>query len=175
MHLLTDRLLLRPYSIGDFDALREIDSDPEVTRYRSRQVITAEMTRDFIRDYEQVMAVKRPARYGFVVVLRDTDRVIGQCGVTREGERKAFIWYSLNRRYWGHGYITEAARAVVDVGFTQWDVERILANCHPANIGSVRVMEKIGMTRYTPNIADGVHEALLKQVNYGIDRADWTA
>ncbi len=174
MELHTDRLLLRPYSIADLAALREIDGDPEVSRYRSRKVITEAMTRSFIREYEQLAQSDQPSAYGFVIVLRDTNRLIGQCGITREGERKAAIWYSLNHAYWRQGYMSEAARALLRFGFEQLHLERIVASCDPANVASYRVMEKIGMTRYTPSLAAGDFEALLMRVNYGVNRDEWT-
>ena len=70
-------------------------------------------------------------------------RLVSLSAENKEGE----IGYILNRRYWNQGYMTEAARKVVSFGFEQLGLHRIIATCDPANIGSYRVMEKIGMQR----------------------------
>jgi len=61
--------------------------------------------------------------------------------------KKRCLGYLLNRKYWNQGYITEATRKVIAFGFEQLGLHRIIASCDPANIGSYRVMEKIGMQR----------------------------
>ena len=61
--------------------------------------------------------------------------------------RGAWIGYCFNRRYWGRGYATEAARAVVDFGFASLGLHRIFATCAPENTASARVLEKLGMRR----------------------------
>ena len=61
--------------------------------------------------------------------------------------RRGEIGYLLDLRYWGRGYATEAARAVLDFGFRELDLHRVYATCRPANVASIRVMEKLGMRR----------------------------
>jgi hypothetical protein len=78
-----------------------------------------------------------------------TDRLIGRCGLgIRDSEiGEAVLWYTLHPTYWGRGYTTEAALAIVDFGFRELRLHRIWADCDPANIASCRVIEKIGMRR----------------------------
>jgi ribosomal-protein-alanine N-acetyltransferase len=66
-----------------------------------------------------------------------------KAGRTPAGE----ILYLLNRQYWGHGYATEAVRAVLGFGFRELGLHRVYATCRPANVASSRVMEKVGMQR----------------------------
>ena len=51
----------------------------------------------------------------------------------------------MSRDRWGQGYATEAARAILDFGFADLGLRRIYATCRPENVGSSRVVEKIGM------------------------------
>jgi len=51
----------------------------------------------------------------------------------------------MNRSYWGQGYATEAAAELVRYGFEQAGLRRIFAECHPDNLASARVLEKIGL------------------------------
>ena len=57
------------------------------------------------------------------------------------------IWYKLHPNYWGKGYATEALNRALDFGFDELKLHRIQAGCAVENIGSIRVLEKVGMTR----------------------------
>jgi RimJ/RimL family protein N-acetyltransferase len=59
----------------------------------------------------------------------------------------AEIGYCLNRSYWGKGYGTEVAASLIEFGFKDLKMHRIVAMCDPKNIGSWKIMEKNGMTR----------------------------
>jgi ribosomal-protein-alanine N-acetyltransferase len=74
-------------------------------------------------------------------------RLIGTCGfISWDKSRNcAEIAYALSQPYWHRGLMTEAATAVADFGFRTMGIYRLQAYCDPANIGSNRVMEKLGM------------------------------
>jgi RimJ/RimL family protein N-acetyltransferase len=57
------------------------------------------------------------------------------------------LWYVLRRDLWGNGYIPEAARALVDFGFRSLKLHRVLVDCDPGNLASLRVAEKLGLRR----------------------------
>jgi RimJ/RimL family protein N-acetyltransferase len=61
--------------------------------------------------------------------------------------RQASIGYEIAPRYWGKGYATEAARAMVAFGFGELRLHRIWARCVADNVASYRVLEKVGMRR----------------------------
>ena len=80
--------------------------------------------------------------------MRSEETLIGQCFLlTRDEKRQGEIGFVLNRHYWGCGYMTEAARAVLQYGFQRLNLHRIYATCRPANVASTRVLEKLGMRR----------------------------
>jgi ribosomal-protein-alanine N-acetyltransferase len=168
--LFTERLLLREFVDTDYDALREIDSDPEILRYRSRKQITPAATREFLTK-AQAGALEQPRQqYAFAVVLREGERLVGQVGLTivSSGYDEAFMWYSTNRQYWGQGYATEAAGRLLRYGFEEAGLRRIFAECHPDNLASARVMEKIGMTRETVSV--GGPEPVVSRLRYGMTK-----
>jgi len=147
--LATPRLLLREFEEDDWRATHPYESDPEVVRYASHDVRTPEESRDYVLG---VMALARetPRRvYDFAVVPRGGHQLIGRCGmrITDPESREAMLWYVLDRSQWGRGYITEAARAVMDFGFGTLGLHRLWAECDPRNPPSFRVMEKLGMRR----------------------------
>ena len=151
VHLLTERLILREFVDGDFEATREIDADPEILRYRSRNEITPAETRAFLVQAQAEAAEQPRQRYALAVVLRDGERLVGQCGLTiaNAAYDEAFLWYSVRRSDWGKGYATEAVARLLRFGFEDAGLRRIFAECHPDNRASARVLEKIGLTRET--------------------------
>jgi len=145
--LLTERLILREMIDADFDGLREIASDPEVLRFRSRSGITPQATLEFLNNAKAQAAEQPRQQYALAVVLKDGLRLIGEMGLTITSSQydEAYLWYSMNRYYWGNGYATEAAARLVRYGFEEAGLRRIFAECHPDNLASARVLEKIGL------------------------------
>ncbi len=109
---------------------------------------------------ETWIATARPGR-DFAIVLRDTGEVIG--GITiepSEQHRRASLGYWCAIGFWGHGYATEAVRAIIDYGFRALALHRVYADCHGDNPASRRVLEKAGMT----------FEGRLRQHSFRVDR-----
>jgi RimJ/RimL family protein N-acetyltransferase len=84
--------------------------------------------------------------YNYAVVLKDTGKVIGGCGINTS-EDKSEIGWILHRDYWKQGYGVEMGSALLKFGFEELNLHRIIARCDSENYGSFRVMEKIGMRR----------------------------
>jgi RimJ/RimL family protein N-acetyltransferase len=156
--LLTPRLRLRPFAGPDFAALRQIDGDPEILRYRSRPEITPEMTLAFLMQADRDARVPAAERrqWAFAVVRAADDALVAQVGLTRAYEQpsEAFMWYSTRRDAWGQGYAAEAAAAVLRYGFEAVGLARLFAECHPENHASLRVMQKIGLRPETHTAAE---------------------
>lgn len=142
----TERLLLRALTVNDAEDLYAYARDPQVARYVSWE---AHPDLAFTRAYLQSVEKKyeQGPHYDWGVVYRETNRLIGTCGYPRIDlpNRRCEIGYALSRDYWGQGIITEAAREVIRYGFETLDLYRIEALCEVPNIGSARVMEKVGM------------------------------
>lgn len=147
MPIYTDRLILRNFSPLDFDALRELDVNPDVLRYRSRQQITPDMTRAFLERAQQSREETPRLFYAYAVVERERQELLGQCGLTVlvPDASEAFAWYALLPRYWGLGYMSEAVRALLFAALTHFKMHKIIAQCDFNNHASIRVMEKAGM------------------------------
>jgi len=93
-------------------------------------------------------------RKGFTFAIRSKDKkLIGAIGLHDEGSDKAELGYWIGIPYWNKGYVTEAAKAIIDFGFKELNFNKIFATYFPHNPASGKVMEKIGMKK----------EALLKQ------------
>jgi RimJ/RimL family protein N-acetyltransferase len=141
----TARLLLRPFTEADRDALAGLYADPEVTRFLPQSSRTPEeraaRTIAFFNEHWEA--------HGFgvwAVVERASGAVIGQCGLNHLPEPVEIeVLYALAKSAWGKGIATEAAAASVQYGFMQAGLDRIIALAVPENTASRRVMEKIGL------------------------------
>ena len=145
----TERLLLREMRADDETAVHEYASDPEVVRLMIWGPNTREATSEFLTRAFDAQEKWPRAAVGLAIELKSERRMIGsiELRISDEANRTADFGYVLNRKYWGHGYMTEGARAVLNVAFNALKLHRVWATCHAQNRASYRVMEKLGMRR----------------------------
>lgn len=140
----TERLLLRHFREDDAKSIYDgWTSDERVAKYASWNAHSSiEETKGYI-DY--IMAQDEQTSYNWVI--EHEGKVIGTINVCYSDDNCgiAGIAYALSYDSWGKGYITEAAVAVVAFLFDKVGYRKIIAGCDAENIGSRRVMEKIGM------------------------------
>ena len=162
-HLLsTERLVLRPVTADDHAALLAHWTQPDVRRFlfdgaAPSAAEVAETIEESIGDF---------AARGFGVWLIELDtacrrldstaarldstaaRLVGTAGLRPLGGSGLEIFYSLAPGAWGHGYATEAARAVVEYGLGPLGLPEVLAEVDEGNAASVAVVKRLGMTPY---------------------------
>lgn len=183
----TARLILRRFTEDDVDLIVELDGDPEVMRYLSGGPATPreEIEQDYLPHW--LSYYDRYEALGFwAAIEKDTGDFIGWFHFRPNGDdppEQPELGYRLRRAVWRKGYGTEGSRALIDKGFSELGVERVIASTYQDNLGSRRVMEKSGMRlvrtfRFTP-------EELLEygitnpdafpgdEVEYAITRAEW--
>ena len=146
MELVTERLVLREYAADDFDAVHRFASDPESSRFVSWGPNTPEQTRGFIDYWLDDQAATPRTRYTFAIT-EPGGEPFGSVGIYQEGPHQAETGFVLSPDRWGAGFATEAGRAVLRFGFEDLGIHRIYATCRPDNVGSWRVLEKMGMSR----------------------------
>jgi len=142
--LLTPRLLLRRPLLSDADAVFEFGSDPEVTRYMDWPTHTSvEAAKEYLKDCTPRWTTA--CEYDWMITLRDSAQVIGGISICIRGHSADF-GYILNRAFWGRGFATEAASAVVEWIFGQDSIYRVWATCDAENLASARILEKVGLS-----------------------------
>jgi RimJ/RimL family protein N-acetyltransferase len=173
--LTTARLKLRPLIEADIPAHFAVFSDPEVARYWSREPWTGlAQAEESIKAIMAGLEDGSEARFG--IELLATGELIGNVGLHHffEQNRRCEIGYALASKHWNQGYATEALRAAIQYGFDALDLNRIEADIDPRNIGSGRVLEKLGFRKegYMPErwIVFG---EFADTVNYGLLRRYW--
>ena len=142
----TERLLVRPRTMADFDACIAMDRDPEVTKFVPGPWSDPPRHEAFLKErieaslgeglgYWSIFPKARPERFAGWILLIPYD------GVGSEIE----IGWRLNRTAWGKGFATEAARPIVEHAFYSVGLAHSVADIDPGNFASVKVAEKIGM------------------------------
>ena len=139
----TERLILRKITLDDAEDMYLYASDEEVTRYvtwdtHSSLSDTIAFINTFLSQYHVPWGIE----------LKENGKFIGTVHFVwwQPEHHSAEIGYVLSKKYWGKGLITEAARAIISLGFENINLVRIQARCFVKNKASERVMQKLGMS-----------------------------
>ena len=148
MHLQTQRLFLRDFTIDDFADVHAYASLPQTVRFMEWGPNTEDQTKDFLHRKVAAQQANPRVEYEFAIVLGETGHVIGGVGLrlNRPQHRAADMGYVLHPNQWNHGYATEAARAILDFGFKAHNLHRIMANYMPRNQRSGNLLKRLGFT-----------------------------
>jgi ribosomal-protein-alanine N-acetyltransferase len=145
----TDRLIIREFNEDDFKSIHTYASKPEVTMYLPFGPNREMDTQIFLKKVIDYQTLNPRYDYEFAVVLKQSNILIGGCGihVTNVNNKEGSIGYCYDKQYWGNGYASESAHAIINFGFEKLNLHRIFATCHTDNIGSAKVIEKVGMVK----------------------------
>jgi [ribosomal protein S5]-alanine N-acetyltransferase len=146
--LRTPRLVLREFTAEDWAVTHAYQQDPRYLRYYDRDTVTERQAKAMVYTFIVWQGEKPRARAQLAITLAGTGELVGNVGLRREepGAPMADLGYELSPTHWGRGFATEAARAMVDLGFGTWDgLHRIHAHCIADNEASARVLQRVGM------------------------------
>jgi RimJ/RimL family protein N-acetyltransferase len=148
MKLFTTRLILRELQQDDFNAVQEMESDPEVIRFEHALQSAEEIQNRFDLMVRDQFSGPRFG-YRFAVTIRPEHHLCGRVSLilTNPAIHEWEIGWTMRRQEWGKGYAPEAAGAVLRFAFSELKAHRVVAFCHAENSASTRVMEKLGMQR----------------------------
>lgn len=170
MMIETQRLRMRPYAPEDVDWLHRLWTAPAVRRYLLDDEIVA---RAFVEnEVEQTRALFDEQGFGQCIIeWKHNDARIGFCGYRFFFEPPELqLIYGIDPAYWGQGFASEAARAMIRYGFETCGFDTILASADLPNTASFRVMENAGMGFYKQVLINGADT-----VYYMISRDDFEA
>lgn len=142
----TARLSFRDLTVDDYDAVHLYASDPEVTRYTAFGPNTPERTKGFLQLVTEEAQQTDRANYAFAVIHKETNQLIGSCGLMRSdknGPQYSF-GYVLRKDRWGQGLASEATRALVKFGFDELRAHRLWAHVFLGNKASEQLLQKLG-------------------------------
>ncbi len=170
--LITERLVLRPFALDDAPAVQRLAGDREIAQ--STLLIPHPYPDGAAEAW--IKGHQEPSDNEVFAIVSKEGEVMGAIGLHLERfHRRAEIGYWLGVPYWGRGYATEAAKAVIGYAFETLGVRRVFAFHFTRNPASGRVLAKAGMQR-----EGTMRQHLVKwdeRVDvdyYGILREDWT-
>jgi RimJ/RimL family protein N-acetyltransferase len=155
--LRTARLTIRPVAAADVDGMHAYQSDPAVCRYlpyepRSRAEMAAK-----VAQWSAARTLAGDGDYWILAVERTaTPGVIGDLYFALQSAANAggVIGWVLHPAHQGHGYMTEAASALLDVAFTDLALHRVRAVLDPRNTASAALCRRLGMRQEAHFVED---------------------
>ncbi len=165
MILQTPRLLLREFTENDLDAFALIMADPEVMKFSLSGPQSKEVAKQYLE--HRILQHYRAHGFGLWAVVYE-GILIGFTGlITQEidGEKKIELGYRFHPKYWGKGLATEACRAIAQYAFTVLKLSEVISIIDPQNIRSLRVAEKVGMTKWKETTFHGFSVGIYRVKN----------
>lgn len=147
MHLDTERLLIRPFTHDDRDAVITMFADPDFTAWSQDGILSTDQALAKLDGFVAMYAEHGYAKLALTV--KATGNVVGYCGFGRaliDGRQEPELGYRLLPAARGRGLVTEAARAIINDAFTRRDQAYVLALIRADNMPSRSVAERLGMT-----------------------------
>lgn len=154
----TERLIVRQYTLNDVDQLFQVMSDHRVHTYTKDK--NNPWDKRCTEEYVKFM-IKRDMKtldcFHGAIMEKDTNQLIGLCGLNPYQENEPEIEWKLGVPYWGKGYATELGKQMIQAAFAFTGIKGIYGMAQPENTASRRVLEKIGM-KYLGNQIFRGHE-----------------
>ena len=172
----TGRLLLRPVTLDDAEAMFAYASDKDNTRYTFPTNQSLEETKNSIAQFYLTNPL---GRWG--IELKSNGQFIGTIDLYKIDSvlKKAAIGYIINKKYWNQGLTTEANRAVIELAFEKIGMNKLTALHDKDNPASGKVMEKSGMcfSHVEPYACMDQHEEgrIVTRVHYVLTKEDYFA
>lgn len=177
--LTTERLLLRPFTIEDAEAmLTNWTNDKEVTKYltwpcHGNIEVSREVLADWTSHYEE------KEYYQWAITLKENgSEPIGSIAVVHRDDsiKMVHIGYCIGRRWWHQGITSEALKELIRFFMEEVQVNRVETRHDPRNANSGKVMKKCGM-KYEGTLrqADRSNQGICDVAYYGILAEDYFA
>ena len=169
----TERLLLRLWTLADFESYVEMCADPQVMQFLGpcRPLSRFEAWSSF----SSLVGHWQIRGFGmFAVVEKSTGELVGRVGPWQPEEWPDFeVGWTLNSRHWGKGYATEAVRACIRYSFIELGRSHVISVIDPENTRSISVAERVG------EVLEGNVTLPLQPgktfLQYGLSRKGWQA
>ncbi|WP_405097112.1 GNAT family N-acetyltransferase [Oceanobacillus sp. FSL H7-0719] len=145
--LSNERLSLREFTKDDWIDVHKYASQSLVCQFQPWGPNTVEDSKDYV--YQVIKGARQKPRSRFVWAIVYEANMIGagELNIRDFNNNVGEVAYIVNPDYWGLGIATDVAKLLIDFGFKELKLHRIYATCDPRNIGSLKVLEKIGMIR----------------------------
>ncbi len=154
-----DRVRLRRFTLDDVPNVLRLSSDPSVHEAADELGSNEAEAAAYIEKQNALTDFEPGALFDLAIALRDNDELIGMTTLVL-GDGSAEVGYALHSNFRGNGYVTEAARALVDYAFDNLNVTLVHAEIEPENRPSRAVIERLGFTNVPGEIETRSRTAL---------------
>ena len=145
-HLKSERLYLKLINISDLEDIHKLHSLPETDEFNALGIPeNIEQTRTIIENW--ISENQKDKNQSFTFTIEFQKQFVGLIALNlgKEKYKNANVWYKLHLDFWNKGFATEALKIIINFGFDDLKLHRIEAGCAVENIGSIHVLEKVGM------------------------------
>lgn len=169
LNISNERLCLRELTSEDWVRVHTYASQDRVSRYQPWGPNTENDSQNFVSQAIEDAKDEPRVRFTFAIINEEIMIGVGECTIKSFANRVGEIGYIVHPDYWGKGIATAVAHRLIAFGFEVLKLHRIYATCDPRNIGSSRVLEKVGMKkegrmREDLLIKDGWRDSLLYSI-----------
>lgn len=146
LKLETERLIIRPFKLGDEEAMFELNSNPIVQKYTGDVLVkTIEQAKDILHN----VVLKDYEKHGYgrlAVIYKPDNKLIGFTGIKYLPETggESDIGYRFLPEYWGKGIATESSKISLKFGFDTIKLNKIIGFTEIENGASTHILEKLG-------------------------------
>jgi ribosomal-protein-alanine N-acetyltransferase len=179
IYLETKRLIIRDHISEDLMPLHRLLSNKEVMYFLDDLLtVTLEESKENLSVSICESKLSDRKKYFFAIVLNDTKEYIGEIGFTvlidcPDG-KVVEMGYFILPEFWGKGIVTEAARRVIQFAFEEAGVVKVEVGCNKSNIGSERIMQKLGLIQEAAFKKHSLlHNRLWDRVEYRLLKEEW--
>ncbi len=158
----TERLTIRPATMGDVEATYEYRRMENVSQWLTREPATIEEHRTHFEEPDRLPKTLMIELDGLVIgdLMLQIDDAWAQAEVAEQARGvQAELGWVLHPDHAGHGYATEAVRELIRLCFEDLGLRRVTANCFAANESSRHLMERVGMRRETHTVRESLHRS----------------
>lgn len=143
MELETENLLLRTVTYDDISEVARMWNfgKGKISLDKAKEAI------DWMKENHEKNKKGQIIHICFAIFEKNSDEIIGWCGLDGRHDNLVSIFYLIDKKYRRRGYATECANKILEYGFIIMGVNRIDGKCNNENIGSKKVLEKIGMKK----------------------------
>ena len=162
----TKRLILRRLIREDLNDLFSLYSDPAVRKYFPEGTLTYEETKEELEWFLNGHPL-HPELGLWATILKENGQFIGRCGLlpwTIEGQDEVEIAYMIAKDHWRQGFGSEAARGILEYGFHELNLSRLICLIDKDNEASIKVATGLGMT-FEKEVDDGKGPAQLYSIH----------
>lgn len=169
--LVTERLVMRPPHADDIPELAQLADNRRIAEMLAR------MPHPYGKREAEAFIARSGRRAGgavYALTIAETGAFIGCAGLeSRDGGLELGYW--IGELYWGKGYATEAAHALVDLAFRVTDIDRLQVACRVTNMASRRVIHKCGFQYSGQGMLDSIVAGRVPVERYTLDRRTWVS